>query len=261
MLNEEQIHENWKRFREIVNTEFVGERKDKLNKMYDHFEERAVIAPASGKEHFHNAFPGGYIDHVLRVIDFAVEDAEKWEKRGTMINFTREEVIFSAMHHDLYKLGDLDEDYYVPNDSQWHREKQGAIYKFNDKLTNTDSDGQTFFILAQFQIPYTKNEYVGIKCTDGMYAESSEYILKQHDASKQLRTNLVFILHHADMCASRFEYDKWMKNKTITNPLGVSRKNDEGEVMFKKQNIGKMAKIIEKNTTDTQKKIFEDLFK
>ena len=68
MLNETQILQNWNDFREIVNTRFSGERKDRLNNMYDQLEERIVTCPASGKEHFHNAFPGGYIDHVLRVI-------------------------------------------------------------------------------------------------------------------------------------------------------------------------------------------------
>ncbi len=32
---------------------------------------------------------------------------------GATINFTTEEVIFAAMHHDLGKVGDMDKDYYV----------------------------------------------------------------------------------------------------------------------------------------------------
>jgi hypothetical protein len=36
--------------------------------MYDEFEDRIAMMPASSMAHFHNAFAGGYIDHVLRVI-------------------------------------------------------------------------------------------------------------------------------------------------------------------------------------------------
>ena len=38
-----------------------------------------------------------------------------WEKNGATINFTDEELIF--VHHDLGKVGDLEHDYYIPNDS------------------------------------------------------------------------------------------------------------------------------------------------
>ena len=67
----EQLKENYENFRKRVNLYFKDntERLDALNKMYDHFEERMVFTPASSTDYFHNAFPGGYIDHVMRVVD------------------------------------------------------------------------------------------------------------------------------------------------------------------------------------------------
>ena len=58
-LTPEQIEHNWKKLRDIIQNTFDGERLEKLNEMYDYFEERMCLAPASGKEHFHNAHPGG----------------------------------------------------------------------------------------------------------------------------------------------------------------------------------------------------------
>jgi len=263
MLNEQQIQDNWKRFREIVNTEFSGERKDKLNEMYDQFEERIVLAPASGKEHFHNAFPGGYIDHVLRVIDYSLENLEQWERRGATIDFTREELVFSAMHHDLYKAGTLTQDHYVQNDSQWHREKQGLIYKFNENIINMPSWMRSYYTLQSFGITMTEYEMISIQCADGMYSPDTETILKQHELAKALKTNLPHILHHADMCASRVEFDKWFKNKSLTNPLGITKRDDENPIMLGKKNIGRISTIVEKNNkiADKQKQIFDDLFK
>ena len=85
--------------------------------MYDYFEERMMFAPASGKEHFHNCHAGGYVEHVLHVTMSALQIKQLWEKNGATINFTDEELVFAALHHDLGKIGDLAEDYYTPNDS------------------------------------------------------------------------------------------------------------------------------------------------
>jgi hypothetical protein len=69
-LNEQQIQDNWIELRGIINDTFSGERLDKLNKMYDYFEDRMVMAPASGRAHFHNAMVGGYVEHILHVVKF-----------------------------------------------------------------------------------------------------------------------------------------------------------------------------------------------
>ena len=60
-LTPEQIQKNWEQLRNLITNTFEGERLEKLNKMYDYFEDRMVMAPASGKEHYHNAMVGGYV--------------------------------------------------------------------------------------------------------------------------------------------------------------------------------------------------------
>ena len=36
------------------------------------------MAPASAKEHYHNAMYGGYVDHILRVVDLSLKVKELW---------------------------------------------------------------------------------------------------------------------------------------------------------------------------------------
>ena len=67
MLQASKIEENWESLIQLVEDNFEGERKEKLLEMYSHFKERMMFAPASSKEHFHNAFPGGYVEHVLNI--------------------------------------------------------------------------------------------------------------------------------------------------------------------------------------------------
>ena len=46
--------------------------------MYDDYEERIVMMPASSVAHYHNAFAGGYVDHVLRVMNCAKKLYDAW---------------------------------------------------------------------------------------------------------------------------------------------------------------------------------------
>ena len=95
-LTPEQIQENWNKLIELVKDTFEeeSERREKLLNMYHYFEERMSLAPASGKEHYHNCYVGGYVEHVLHVVELAVEIKESWEKNGAAINFTDEDLIF-----------------------------------------------------------------------------------------------------------------------------------------------------------------------
>ena len=91
-LTPEQIQHNWGNLRQLIDAEFTGERLEKLNEMYDYFEERMMFAPASGKEHFHNAHAGGYVEHVIHVTTSALKIKAVWEQTGATIDFTDEEL-------------------------------------------------------------------------------------------------------------------------------------------------------------------------
>ena len=173
-LTPEQIQENWNQLRQLINDTFKGERLDKLNHMYDYFEARMCVAPASGKEHYHNAHVGGYVEHVLHVIDCAVKLKKLWEDSGATINFSDEELIFAAMHHDLGKVGDMKNDYYVPQESEWHRKNQGSIFTHNGELQYMTVTDRAIWLLQYFEISMSEWEYVGLRLTDGLYEEANK---------------------------------------------------------------------------------------
>ena len=70
----------------------LKERKDKLLAMYNDLGDRMSIQPASSVDHYHNAFEGGYVDHVLRVIKCAKHVYKLWEDLGAdMSGYTKDE--------------------------------------------------------------------------------------------------------------------------------------------------------------------------
>ena len=251
-LTPQQIEQNWNKLRNIIQDTFEGERLDNLNKMYDHFEDRMCMAPASGKEHFHYAHVGGYVEHVLHIIDYSQQLRSVWEKNGATINFTDEELIFAAMHHDLGKVGDLEHDYYVPNESEWHRKNQGAIYTHNKELQHMTVTDRAIFLLGHFKVPMSENEYIGLRLTDGMYEEANKAYYVAYQPERQLRSNIAYILHQADMMATHIEYDEWKR----------SQEQEEIRVQSNVENIKKAVTMEEtsEQLTEKSKDLFNELF-
>jgi hypothetical protein len=218
-LSAEQIVQNWERLLNVIETEFTGERKDKLLSMYQDLEERMSTQPASSIDHYHNAFDGGYVDHVLRVIDCAREVYELWTRMGAdMSGYTKEELIFVALNHDIGKMGFPGEgnETYIPNDSEWHRKNMGRMYKVNPNNQFTLVNDLSIWLLQHYGINITWNEMLGIKLTDGLYDESNKPYFMSRTADSKLKTNLGFVMHQADCMAARIEYERWNNNKPIT---------------------------------------------
>ena len=213
-LTAEQIAKNWEQLRSLIDNTFEGERKEKLNKMYDHFEDRMCMAPASGKEQYHYAHVGGYVEHVLHVVDCALKITNLWAAEGATINFTTEEVIFAALHHDLGKVGDMDKDYYVPQESEWHRKNRGEIFTHNGELQYMTVTDRAIYLLNQFQVPMTENEYVGLRLTDGLYEEANKSYYISYNPDWALKSNIAYVLHQADLMATKIEYDEWKRGDT-----------------------------------------------
>ena len=78
-LSAKQIQDNWNVFTNNIHEYITGDRKEKLLNFYNKFSERLILMPAAHKKEYHNAFPGGYIDHVNRVVRCALKQYELWK--------------------------------------------------------------------------------------------------------------------------------------------------------------------------------------
>lgn len=209
MLTEEQIVENWNKFIGLIDELGTSDKSsdnrwDKLFTFYDKYADRIAMMPASSKTAYHSAFPGGYVDHVLRVIQASIDMMKLWKKNGSILDFTQEELMMSAINHDLGKVGDLQEgqEYYLENDSQWHVEKRGELYKFNDKLGFMKVQDRSLYILQQLGVELTENEYLAIKVHDGIYDDGNK---QYFSFSSGMKITLPYILHLGDFTAAFIE--------------------------------------------------------
>ena len=227
-LTEENLATNWKDLMEVINKKFRGNRRQKLLAMYEGFQDRIMFAPASGTEHFHNCFIGGYVDHVLRVIKCSEHLYSLWrEMEADMSGYTFEELMFAALNHDLGKIGDKAHDYYIPNQSEWHRKNQGKIYNINPEIQNMSVPHRSLWLLQEFGITYSQNEMIAIMVHDGLYDEGNAAYLKTWDKDRKLKNHMPLLLHQADHMASMIEFENWRRGTQAnkTKPLIQPKKN------------------------------------
>jgi hypothetical protein len=234
MLSAEQIQANLERFYANIEKFIPEPRATKLLALYQSQEELLAFAPASSKASFHNSFSGGYVDHINRVVEAAIKVTTLWSEMGATINFTMEELVFSAINHDLGKLGIGGKPRYIPNDSEWHVKNQGANYKPNAELPFLPVQDNSLFILQSEGIQLSVNEFIAIKIHDGLYDEGNKPFLISGNNESKLRTSLPLILHQADMIASRVEWEKEWLDK-VGAPAKLKEARPSSPTQFKQQ--------------------------
>lgn len=226
MLSAEQIQSNWITFLSLIKEDIPGERGEKLEKFFDKYAERFALMPASGKTSYHNAFPGGYIDHVIRVHRLSFEIAGLWEKSGANVP-SMEQISFVALLHDLGKFGDFDNEEYLPQDQDWAK-KRGEEYKHNPDISFMKTSERSLFLIQALGIELSQEEYLGIKLHDGLYEEANKAYYIAYSDEYRLRSNLAYIVHQADLLATRIEHDNFNKPKlkvtSLSHPITSGNK-------------------------------------
>jgi len=234
-LPAEKIQANYEKHIKIIDT-YIGDRKDSIKSMINHMEETYVMAPASGKSWYHNAFAGGYVDHVNRVVEYAVKQSRLYQEMGGNVDYTEEELVFAALFHDLGKIGNGDQPNYIPQTDKWRQDKLSEMYTFNPDLDFMLIPDRSLFILQKFGIKVSQKEFLGIRCHDGVFDKANEAYFFSHVESSRQKTSIISVLHSADFLASKVEYDMWKRNGGSSTPkvqktassLGKSVKSSEG---------------------------------
>ena len=243
MLQAEQIQKNYEKHLKIID-HYLTERKESVKSMIKHMEDMYIMAPASGKTWYHNAFPGGYVEHVNRVVEFAVKQMKLYAEMGGEIDFTEEELVFAALFHDLGKMGDGDRPNYIPQTDKWRQDKLSEMYTYNPDLDFMLIPDRSLFILQKFGIKVTQKEFLGIRLHDGVFDKANEaYFFSNVESSRQ-KTSIVSILHTADFLASKVEYDIWKRNGGSSTSKNKKTNTSTGKVVKSSEGLNNMLKNL-----------------
>ena len=242
-LSAEKIQKNYEKHLKIIDT-YIGDRKDAIKSMVKHMEETYVMAPASGKSWYHSAFAGGYVDHVNRVVEYAVKQSRLYEEMGGTIDYTIEELVFAALFHDLGKLGDGEQPNYIPQTDKWRQDKLSEMYTFNPDLDFMLIPDRSLYILQKFGIKVSQKEFLAIRCHDGVFDKANEaYFFSNVESSRQ-KTSIISVLHSADFLASKVEYDMWKANGGSATPKTQKTASSTGKRVNSSEGLTNMLKNL-----------------
>lgn len=190
-LTPETIESNWKKMLGLLDK--LGDRREAALNLVNSLDTRLALCPASAKRDYHNAFPGGLVDHSLRVLGNAMRLAGAF---GWKI--PKDSLIIACLFHDLGKVGDQNQDYYVPQTDSWRLEKLGEEYTYNKDLQYMTVPDRGVFLCQHFGLTLHQDEFLAIKLNDGQYAdENAPYKLKE--------PMLADVVHMADLISTKQE--------------------------------------------------------
>ena len=195
-LTPEEITANFDKFRSLC--EKLGDRSEVTLKMVDSLGEQLALCPASSRKDYHNCMPGGLVDHSLRVLTNSMKLVKSFGW-----NVPKDSLIISCLFHDLGKVGLANDDgtvsdYYIPQESDWHREKLGELYKYNKEMQYMSTPQRSVHMCQQFGLKLKTDEYLSILLNDGFVLdENKPYCLKTNP--------LVFVVMTADYISTMQE--------------------------------------------------------
>ena len=243
MLTAEKIQNNYEKHLKIVDN-YITNRKEAVKIMISYIGDEYVMAPASSKTWYHSAFPGGYVDHVNRVVEYAVKQMRLYKEMGGEIDFTEEELVFAALFHDLGKLGDGDQPNYITQTDKWRQDKLSEMYTYNPNLDFMLIPDRSLFILQKFGIPVSLKEFLAIRVHDGVFDKANEAYFFSHQESSRQKTSIISILHSADFLASKVEYDIWKQNGGDSTPKVQKTQSSEGKSVKSSDGLSNMLKNL-----------------
>jgi hypothetical protein len=190
VTNEDQLKKiatNFDLFRKLCQTK-LGDRSGVVLSMLDKIGTRLAMTPASSRTQYHAAWAGGLVEHSLNVCKLALKLNEVYGGKCS-----QESLVISSLFHDLGKVGDLEQDLYLDQDSDWHRER-GEVYKLNYDIQKMPTSHRSVYLLQAFGIRLSEDEWIAIMLNDGQYFEGNSYY-SMHEPT------LALIVHHADRMA------------------------------------------------------------
>ena len=165
-LTVEDLESQWETYEKLCNR-FSD---DSLNNLLEALGERLILCPASTRLEQVGSYPGGLIQHSLHVTA-NMRKLKKAYESDIQVN----SILKVGLLHDLGKVGDTTNDYFVEQDSDWHREKLGQMYKYNEDLNKMSTSHRTLYLLQHFGVTLTKDEWIAIQLAQGSHFEENRF--------------------------------------------------------------------------------------
>lgn len=165
-IEPEKIESNWNTYESLCKR-FNDEN---LNHLLETLGQRLAECPYAPRTEQPGCYTGGLIDLTLKV-------TSSMRKLNDMLDdrLPTASVLKVGLLHDLGKVGDLEADHFLEQDSDWHREKLGQLYKYNESMAKMGYSHRTLWLLQYFSVALTREEWEAIYIGGGLHLEENRF--------------------------------------------------------------------------------------
>lgn len=158
MSNEliEKLEVNWDNYTKLVSRIKDDQARTALLKLTSDLKDRLAATPASTQTKYVGAYPGGLVEHSLTVAKLAYQVSKALDA-----NLDPDSLIVTALFHDLGKIGNETEDYYLEKNSSWHNER-GIMFEVNEEIGNVSVAERSIWWLNKYGCPLHQDELSAI---------------------------------------------------------------------------------------------------
>lgn len=164
---EEKIISNFEMFQKILSK--TGDRASALSEFISRHGERIATCPSHNLVKRTTSAPGGLVEHSLNTFKIARKLVE-----ATGVNVSSESLAIVCLLHEIGKIGDDEKDYFIAQDSSWHRER-GQVYTYNPDLPKMTHEHRTLYLLQSNGVHLTMDEWIAILTQRGTASEENRF--------------------------------------------------------------------------------------
>ncbi|NDC22807.1 MAG: hypothetical protein EBZ49_01570 [Proteobacteria bacterium] len=165
-MNTDEIESNWNKYDSLCKR-FSDPG---LNSLIDLLGERMAICPFSIKTEYTGCYPGGLIDVTLRITSAMRRINDTLDDKLPTAS-----ILKVGLLHEIGRVGDIEQDHFLHQDSDWHRDKLGQLYKYNDALPKMTYAHRTLYLLQSFNVGLTREEWESIATSGGYHLEENRF--------------------------------------------------------------------------------------
>jgi len=153
----EEIKKNWATYKAIL----ARLEDDNINTLLEDLGQRLCLAPANSNNKQYGCYPGGIVATSIKLAK-AMQALNTFHGDSVDIK----SVYKIGLLHDIGRLGTIEADWLLPQDSDWHREKLGNEFKINFDLPKLSHLQRSLFLLNHFQVQLTEEEFFALVSLD-----------------------------------------------------------------------------------------------
>jgi hypothetical protein len=155
MMNERELTDLWTSYTKLIDKIDRGEG---LTRMMEDLGERLLMCPAEPRNDSPGCEPGGLIQQAITVARGMKRVNDTFE-----MGAATESILVVGLLHELGKVGNLEEPYFVPEEEHWRREKLGAFYKPNEGMSRMTIPERSLYLLQHYGVHLTEEEFMAIR--------------------------------------------------------------------------------------------------